>query len=191
MQKVSKIYIKGMVCNRCIVIVLNELQKLGYPAANVRLGKVTFEEAINEFELSRVEEKLERLGLSLLEDSKVKTVKEIKLLVQEVYNGEYDFPNNFNFFDLIKSRWNKYDWVVDGFVALEKKTLERYIIDYRINKIKEYLVYSNYTLSEIAFRLNFNSVAHLSKQFKQNTGLTPSFFKDLKQQKTEVIFSSN
>ena len=70
-------------------------------------------------------------------------------------------------------------------------SLERYVIEYRINKVKEYLVYSNHTLSAIAFKLNFNSSAHLSAQFKQNTGLTPSFFREIKMQKIEVTLSAN
>jgi len=191
MQKVSKINVKGMVCNRCVLVVSNELQALGYSIAKVGLGEIIFDEGIEESDLGRVEEKLERHGLRMLGDWKVKMVKEIKKLVEEVYNGEYDFPNHFNFFELIKRQWNNYDAVTDAFISLEKKTLERYIIDYRIGRVKEYLIYSNYTLLEIASRLNFNSVSHLSAQFKQNTGLTPSFFKELNKQKTEVIFSAN
>jgi AraC-like DNA-binding protein len=84
-----------------------------------------------------------------------------------------------------------YETISDAFIATEKKTIEQYIIEYRINKVKEFLVYSNLTLSDIAFKLNFNSVAHLSTQFKQQTGLTPSFFRDIKKQKAERAFSKN
>jgi len=169
------------------MVVSEELQKLGYQKADVRLGEVTFDDGIEELDLGRVEEKLAFHRLSLLEDLTLKTVKEIKQLVQEVYNGEYDFPNDFNFFDLVKRGWNNYDAVIDAFISLEKKTLERYIIDYRIDRIKQYLVHSDHTLLEIASKLNFNSVSHLSAQFKQNTGLTPSFFRDLKKKKTAAI----
>jgi AraC-like DNA-binding protein len=84
-----------------------------------------------------------------------------------------------------------YDVVSDAFIATEKKTIEQYIIQFRINKIKEYLVYTDLTLADIAFRLNFSSVAHLSAQFKQQTGLTPSFFKNIRRQKSETLFSPN
>jgi AraC family transcriptional regulator len=191
MQKVSKIYIKGMVCNRCVQVVSDELQKLGYPMVDVRLGEVSLGEGFEEVDLGRVEEKLAFHGLTLLEDWKRKTVKAIRQLVQEVYNGEYDFPNDFKFFDLIKRRWNNYDAITDAFTSIEKKTLERYIIDYRIDRVRQYLVYSNYTLLEIASRLNFNSVSHLSAQFKLNTGFTPSNFRELKRQEAEVTFSAN
>ena len=191
MQKMSKIDIKGMVCNRCVIVVSDELEKLGFPQVNVRLGEASFGEGIEEFDLGRIEEMLAIHGLSLLEDWKLKAVKEIKQLVQEVYNGEYDFPNAFNFFDVVKRRWANYDAIVDAFVGLEEKTLERYVIEYRIDRVKEYLIYSNYTLLEIASRLNFNSVSHLSAQFKLNTDHTPTFFRDLKKQKIGVAFSEN
>jgi AraC-like DNA-binding protein len=84
-----------------------------------------------------------------------------------------------------------YTIISDAFISLENKTIEQYIIDYRINKVKELLVYSSLTLSEIAFKLNFNSVAHLSSQFKQQTGLTASFFKDIHKKKLATSFSEN
>jgi AraC-like DNA-binding protein len=135
-----------------------------------------------------VEKRLAHLGFDLLEDRKEKLVKELKALVQKVYSGEFDFPDRFRFSTFAKERLNKdYGSVSDVFIALEKKTIEQYIIEYCKDKVKEYLVYSNGTLSDIAFRLNFNSATHLSYQFKQNTGLTPSYFKEVKRQKIEVI----
>lgn len=104
----------------------------------------------------------------------------------------YDFPNNFRFSDLVVSQLHKdYDGVSSLFTLLENKNLERYIIDYRIEKIKEFLVYSELTLSDISFKLNFSSIAHLSRQFKQYTGLTPSYFKEIKKAKVRVEFSEN
>ena len=119
-------------------------------------------------------------------------IKEVKQLVEEVYSGDYDFPENFRFADLVNERWNNnYEFVSDTFIALEKKSLERYIIEYRISKVKEFLVYTNLTLSDIAFKLNFTGTSHLSAQFKQVTGLTPSFFKEIKRQKAEVALRTN
>ena len=191
MQKVSRLLIKGMVCNRCMLIVSNALANLGYTPENIALGEVALDKGKMPIDIGKIEEKLEQFGFSLLEDRKEKLVRTVKTLVAEVYSGNYDFPDGFRFSDLLKERWNSYEAVSDAFIALEKKTIERYLIEYRINKVKEYLVYTNKTLSEIAFRLNFNSVAHLSAQFKQHTGLTPSHFKEVKKGKTEVIFSTN
>ena len=119
-------------------------------------------------------------------------VKEIKQFVAQVYSGDFDFPERFRFSEFVKQKLQKeYDIISDAFIASEKKTIEQYIIDYRINKVKEFLVYSNFTLSDIAFKLNFTSMAHLSAQFKQQTGLTPSFFRDIRKQKAEKAFSRN
>lgn len=191
MEKRATLFIKGMVCSRCVMVVKEELKDLGHEPVQVKLGEVT---VINNDKLDKtaLEKRLSSLGFSLLEDRKVKAVKEVKALVEEVYSGDYDFPDNFRFSNLVRERSNKeYDAISDVFIAQEKKTLEQYIIDFRINKIKEYLVYSNLTLSDIAFKLNYNSVSHLSAQFKQYTGLTPSYFKEIRKKKTEVTFSVN
>ena len=191
MKEQSKLMVKGMVCNRCITTIDNELKSLGYVTESIQLGEVKLKPGI-EIDLNAIEEKLEQHGFSLLEDRNVKLIKEVKQLVEEVYSGDYDFPENFRFADLVNKRWNNnYELVSDTFIAVEKKSLERYIIEYRINKVKEFLVYTNLTLSDIAFKLNFTGTSHLSAQFKQVTGLTPSFFKEIKRQKAAVILSAN
>jgi AraC-like DNA-binding protein len=192
MEKASKIFIKGMVCNRCVMTVKEELASLGHVNPQVGLGEVTVFNDDMALDNNELEKRLVALGFSLLEDRKMKIVKEVKALIEEVYSGEFDFPDNFRFTSFARTRLNKdYDAISDAFIARERKTVEQYIIGYRITKVKELLVYSQLTLSDIAFRLNFNSVAHLSTQFKQQTGLTPSYFKEIKKQKTEAIFSSN
>ncbi|HEV7329439.1 MAG TPA: AraC family transcriptional regulator [Flavisolibacter sp.] len=185
------IFIKGMVCNRCVMTVETELLQMGHTPVKLSLGEVSFLPNIAH-DGTALEERLTLLGFSLLEDKNVKMTKEVKQLVEEVYGGNFDFPERFRFSDLVRQRLQKeYDAVSDAFIATEKKTIEQYIIDFRINKIKEYLVYTDLTLADIAFRLNFNSVAHLSTQFKQQTGLTPSFFKSIRRQKSETVFSQN
>jgi AraC family transcriptional regulator len=185
------IFIKGMVCNRCIMTVKNELESLGHRSVSVSLGAVSFISSAALHAQDELEKRLALLGFSLLEDKKTKMVKAVKALVEEVYSGNYDFPDGFRFSRLLAERLCKdYDVISDAFVAVEKKTIEQHIIEYRINKVKEMLMYTTGTLADIAFRLNFNSVAHLSAQFKQQTGLTPSFFKEIKKQKTEAAFST-
>lgn len=192
MESTTNIFIKGMVCNRCMLVIKNVLESLGHLPVQVELGVVKIAGSAKEVDWIKVEQRLTLLGFDLLEDRKKKLVTEIKALVGEVYSGAFDFPDRFRFSAYVKERLNKdYDSISDVFIALEKKTIEQYMIEFRIDKVKEYLVYSNDTLSDIAFRLNFNSAAHLSAQFKQQTGLTPSYFKEIKRQKTEVIFSGN
>ena len=192
MEKATKLFIKGMVCNRCMMVIQTELESLGHDPVQVELGVVKIARSAEEVNWTEVGQRLTQLGFELLEDPKEKLVTEVKALVQEVYSGGFDFPERFRFSQFLKERLNKdYDSISNSFAALEKKTIEQYVIESRIDKVKEYLVYSNTTLSEIAFRLNFNSTAHLSARFKQQTGLTPSHFKEIKKQKAEVIFSRN
>ena len=169
-----------MVCQRCLIVVESELQKMGHTPVKLSLGAVTFM-ASGSQSSAVLEEGLSRLGFSLLEDKKEKLLVQVKQLVEEVYSGDFDFSERFRFSELVKKRLqNDYDSISDSFIAKEKKTIEQYIVEFRIKKVKEFLVYSNFRLSDIAFKLNFNSVAHLSAQFKQQTGLTPSFFKEIR-----------
>lgn len=191
MKEQAKLLVKGMVCNRCIMTIDHELKGLGYTPESITLGEVHLQPG-SKINLNTIGKKLEQHGFSLLEDRNQKMIKEVKRLVDEVYSGDYDFPQNFRFAGLVQKRLNNnYELASDAFIAFEKKSVERYIIDYRIGKVKEFLVYTNLTLSDIAFRLNFNGTSHLSAQFKQVTGLTPSFFKEIKRQKTERMLSAN
>lgn len=168
------------------------MDDLGYESPNVGLGEVTFAQHKDDLDLEVLEGRLAIHGFSILEDYRQKILKELKSLVNEVYSGDYDFPEKFRFANLVKTRLNKeYETVRDIFIASEKQSLEQFIIEFRINKVKELLLYSTFSLSDIAFKLNFTSVPHLSTQFKQVTGLTPSYFRDIKRIKADVIFSQN
>jgi AraC family transcriptional regulator len=183
----SKIFIKGMVCNRCIMTVTNELERLGYAPITVRLGEATLggKKPVDKTEIKTA---LAPLGFDLIEDRKLNAVNEVKSLVARVYSGDFDFPPKFRFANLIKER---YAAVSEAFIETEKKTIEQYIIEFRLQKVKELLVYSQLTLADIAFKLNFNSTAHLSTQFKQQTGLTPSYFRQIKTEKEEIIHKTS
>jgi AraC family transcriptional regulator len=131
------------------------------------------------------------LGFTLLEDKKEKLVKETKGLMAEVYSGSFDFPTRFRFSELAARRLQKdYDTISATFSAVENTTLEKYIIDFRIEKVKEFLVYTPQTLGDISFRLGFSSVAHLSRQFKEITGINPSYFKSIRVQKEHLSQSA-
>lgn len=178
MHNASSFYIKGMVCQRCIDVVSKEFNTIGLAPVQISLGKVTIAAPPAEIHYQMIQDQLKSLGFDLLEDNKLKTARDVKQLVAKVYSGNYDFPYNFRFSDLIQKEIHRdYDGISSLFSIVEHKTLERYIIDYRIEKVKEFLVYSSATLADIAFKLNFSSVAHLSRQFKQVTGINPSQFK--------------
>lgn len=176
-----KIFIKGMVCNRCVMTVRNELERLGYAPVNVALGEATLSDKADKSEIAKA---LAPFGFSIIEDKKLSVVNAVKSLVAEVYSGNYDFPSKFRFGNLIKE---PYAAVSEAFIESEKKTIEQYIIEYRLQKVKELLVYSKLSLADIAFKLNFNSTSHLSTQFKQQTGLTPSYFRQIQNEKEEII----
>jgi len=170
-----------MVCQRCITTIKDQLENLGlYPDA-ISLGEITFSATSTKLDTSLLDEKLKPLGFTLLEDKKEKLVKETKGLVAEVYSGDFDFPLRFRFSDLAAKRLQKdYDTISSVFSSMENITMEKYIINFRVEKIKEFLVYTPQTLGDISFRLGFSSVAHLSRQFKECTGLNPSHFRQLR-----------
>ena len=185
------VLVKGMVCHRCIMVVKNEMENLGYDSVEVSLGEVSFRNTLSYYQPA-LEASLALHGFSLLENKKIKLILEIKKWVNEIYSGDFDFPYNFRFTKFLAEKaGSEYDVLSDAFISIEKKTIEQYIIEHRINKVKELLVYTSLTLADIAFKLNYNSVAHLSTQFKQRTGLAPSFFKTIKKQKSGIRFSEN
>jgi AraC family transcriptional regulator len=175
------VFIKGMVCNRCITTVTQELQQLGIELDEVNLGEVKFAVNAPFTDYDALNSKLVPLGFSVLENKRMKLVRDVKQIAAEVYSGDFDFPNHFRFSDLLTQRLGKdYDFISQQFSAEEGTTIEKYMIGYRIEKIKELLVYTSLTLADISFQLGFSSVAHLSRQFKQQTGLNPSHFKHMR-----------
>lgn len=170
-----------MVCQRCITVVRSELEAMGFTPYKVELGEVTMISAGEMDDTKQVADRLRPLGFELMEDRKLALVKKVKALVADVYSGAYDFPEHFRFSDLVVKHLSKaYDSVSALFTLVEHKTLEQYIINHRIEKVKELLVYENRTLAYISFQLNYSSVAHLSRQFRQVTGLTPSHFREIR-----------
>jgi AraC-like DNA-binding protein len=180
------IHIKGMVCQRCISSVKEALEEAGLEVLHIELGTVTISsEKAPDRKL--IAEKLEALGFALLEDKQTLLVEKIKELVATVYSGEFDFPAGFRFSKYAAEQLHRsYEILSSAFSAAESTTLEKYIIAYRTEKIKELLVYTPATLADLAFRLGFSSEAHLSRQFKAQTGLNPSHFIRLRKEKKQL-----
>ena len=167
--------------------VKSELEKLGYDPLHVQLGEVELKEDISGNELTVFKNRLNDLGFELIDDSKSKLIEKIKLLViQLIHHGEGQMHQNYS--EYIASKLNReYNYLSHLFSEVEGTTIEKYIINQKIERVKELLVYNELTLSEIADLLGYSSVAHLSGQFRKVTGLTPSYFKQLKENKRKPI----
>lgn len=178
-----------MVCDRCKMAVEDVFNKQGLYPSNVVLGEVDLQEAnltISKYQDIRAA--LENLGFELLEDKKKAIVTQIKAAIVELAHYSKE-PLKVNLSEYLSAKLSTdYASLSTTFSSEENNTIEHYYIQQKIEKAKELLSYGELTLSEIAFQLNYSSVAHLSAQFKKEAGLTPSQFKqDLKRQTLDKI----
>ena len=174
------IYIKNMVCNRCIIIVKSTFKDLGLHPLKVELGEVELQENnISSLKKLLIQE-LQSFGFELLDNKKTKTIEKVKNLITDLIQNKNNNLNT-NLSDyLTREIYQDYNSLSNLFSEVEGITIEKYYILQKIEKVKELLVYNELTLSEIAFQLNYSSVSYLSNQFKKVTGLTPSHFKKLR-----------
>jgi AraC-like DNA-binding protein len=179
-----EIAVKNMVCNRCIKVVKEELLKHKIDFNDVDLGSIYFNRDISEKEKERLKAILEKEGFELVEDKESVIVKTIKtIIVQLIHHGKQK-PENQKISEYIASEIGMdYSQLSKLFSEIEGNTIEHYIIEQRIERAKELIVYNELTLSQISYQLNYSSPQHLSKQFKQITGMTPSVFKSIRTRK--------
>jgi AraC-like DNA-binding protein len=169
------------------MLVKEILNSLDIPFKVINLGEVELNDAltIDQTELFRIQ--LLESGLELIEDKKAVIIEKIKNVIIEMIHYEDELPK-VNFSDYLSSKLNyNYTYLANLFSETEAITIEHYIIIHKIERVKELIVYDELNLSEIAWKLHYSSVAHLSHQFKKVTGLTPSFFKSLKNKKKELL----
>lgn len=171
------LYIKNMVCNRCIQAVKQELEKLKLQPLTVKLGEAELSKNVTETQLAQLNRRLNDLGFELLDDLKQKQIEKIKnLLIKKVQSGEVE--EHFTISEFLSKSLNKeYSYISRLFSEVEGITIEQFFILQKIEKVKEWLVYGELNLNEISYKLGYSSGAHLSAQFKKVTGLTPSHFK--------------
>jgi len=182
LEKLSdlKIYIKNMVCGRCKLIVRKELEKLGLLVRAIELGEVELAEPIDEEMKKHVSIRLNSFGFELISDKRSKTIEQVKNLIRELVHDKNN-EIEMNLSDYLRQKTNSdYNTLSNLFSEVEGITIEKYFILQKIERVKELLMYDEMSLSEIAYALNYSSVAYLSNQFKKITGLTPSHFKNLK-----------
>ena len=179
-KKYLKLHIKYMVSIRCKMIVKSELDKLGITYGNVDLGEVDVARDVTAKELEQLKAGLLISGLELMDDKKSILIEKIKIVIIEMVHYADDLPKTKNS-DYISEKLNHdYTYLANLFSETTGTTIEHFIINHKIEKVKELIIYDELNLTEIAFKLNYSSVAHLSNQFKKVTGLTPSFFKKLR-----------
>lgn len=175
-----RLYIKNMVCDRCKMVVKNELNNLGLHYGPVELGEVEIMEVISPEQMRILNTGLEKSGLELLDDKKSILVERIKTIIIELVHYTDD-QIKVNLSDFLSEKFNhNYTYLANIFSEVKGTTIEQFYISHKIEKVKELLVYDDLNLTEIAWKLHYSSVAHLSFQFKKKTGLTPSQFKSLK-----------
>ena len=170
-----------MISLRCKLIVEEELKKLDVPYLTVGLGKIEFSENISLQQRNQLEENLSKWGLELLDDKKNILIEKIKNVVIEIVHYSDELPK-MNYSDYISEKLGyNYTYLSNLFSEVKGITLQQFIIIHKIERVKELLLYNELNLTEIAYKLHYSSVSHLSYQFKKVTGLSPSVYKELKE----------
>ena len=183
------LFVKNMVCHRCILAVRDILLDLSISFDQVSIGEIHLSESLTKEQNDLLSTNLNQIGLQLIDNRMNGLVEKIKQLVimkarKEV--GPKEHKMKLSVF-LSEQLHHEYTYLSSFFSSVEGRTIENYFIDQRIEKVKELLVYKEMTLSEIAFEMEYSSVAHLSNQFKKISGLTPSHFKRVGSNKRKLL----
>ena len=182
-----KIYVQNMVCIRCKMVVRSELEKLGLHYITVDLGEAEIQEEISAEQLARLGVALKKTGLELMDDKRSILVEKIKTIIIELVHYADD-QIKVNLSDYLSEKLNhNYTYLANLFSEVKGTTIEQFYLAHKIEKVKELLVYDELNLTEIAWKMHYSSVAHLSNQFKKMTGLTPTHFKNLKNKRRSAL----
>jgi YesN/AraC family two-component response regulator len=177
--KGRRIFIKNMVSLRCKMMVKAELEKLGVVYKSIELGEVQLVEPITKTTMQKLKVALNKSGLNLMYDEKIIMIEKIINIVIEMVHYSDELPTvNFSIF-LSKKMKKGYHKMAKIFSKTKGMTIEHFIILHKVEKIKELIIYGELNLSEISYKMHYSSAAHLSRQFKQVTGSTPTFYKSL------------
>ena len=182
------LHIKNMVCDRCVMVVRQQFDQLQLAYNNIQLGQVELKEQPGAEQLEQLRSLLEQHGFELLDDKKAKIVERIKTTIVSLIHGKDADEFNLKLSAMLEEKLGlDYHYLSSLFSSVEGITVEKYAILQRIEKVKELLMYDEKSLSEIAFEMGYSSTQHLSQQFKKITGLTPSHFKQLKENKRKPL----
>ncbi len=176
-----------MVSMRCKMLVKEELKKLGLHFILVDMGVVDIMENITSDQREQIRIALQRSGLELMDDKKAVLIERIKNVIIEMIHYTDELPK-VNFSDYLSEKLDyDYTYLANLFSEVQGTTIEKFIISHKIERVKELIIYDELNITEIAWKLHYSSVAHLSTQFKKITGLTPSHFKNLKYKRRKPI----
>lgn len=176
-----------MVSIRCKMVVKDAFKKLGLHYVTVNLGEVDVFENITDKQREKLKAVLLNSKLELMDDKKSILIERIKAVIVEMVHYSHELPKT-NFSDFLSKKLNyDYTYLANLFSDTQGTTIEHYIIMHKIEKVKELIIYDELNLTEIADKLHYSGVAHLSSQFKKITGLTPSYFKTLKNKKLTML----
>tara|TARA_R110002020_G_scaffold52026_6_gene146747 strand:- start:2010 stop:2573 length:564 start_codon:yes stop_codon:yes gene_type:complete len=171
------IYVKNMVCPRCITSVSETLKKLHIPYSTVELGKISLDAHLSQTQYKQLVDSLISQGFELLEDGKSTLISQIKsTLIDQIQHSNGEMTENYSRFISEKLK-HEYTYLSKLFSQVEGITIEKFITKVKIERVKELIIYNEKSLSEIADLLNYSSVAYLSSQFKKETGMTLSTFR--------------
>ena len=182
-----KLYIKYMVSTRCKMVVKDVLKSMGLHFIVVDLGEVDIMETLSLEEILQLKLALVESGLELMDDKKAVLIEKIKNVIIEMVHYDEELPT-MNYSDHISAKLNHdYTYLSNIFSEIKGITIQQFIIIHKVERIKELIIYDELNITEIAWKMNYSSVAHLSNQFKKITGLSPSHFKQLKEKRRNPL----
>ncbi len=182
-----KLYIKNMVCIRCQMVVKAELEKLGLHYVNVKIGEADIIEDVLPEQLQQLDIALRKSGLLLMDNKKSILVEKIKnAIIELVHYTEEQIRENLSVYLSEKLNYD-YTYLANLFSEVKGITIEKFYLTHKIERVKELIVYGEFNLTEIAYKMHYSSVSHLSNQFKKFTGLTPTHFKKLKTKRRRTL----
>lgn len=181
------LYIKYMVSSRCKMLVKEELTKLGLHFVLIDMGVADIMEDLSAPQREQLRIALLQSGLELMDDKKAILIEKIKNVIIDMIHYTDETPK-INFSDYLSAKLNyDYTYLANLFSEVQGTTIEKFIISHKTERIKELIIYGELNLTEIAFKMHYSSVGHLSNQFKKSTGLTPTHFKNLKDKRRSPI----
>ncbi|TLX70756.1 helix-turn-helix domain-containing protein [Labilibacter sediminis] len=186
-----KIYIKNMVCIRCQIVVKSVLEKLALPYVYVRIGEAKIIGKLSANQIKELDEELRKYGLLVMDDKRSILIESIKNAIIALVHYTDD-QIKVNLSDYLSENLNhNYTYMANLFSEVNGITIEKFYLAHKIERVKELIVYDELNLSEIAYKMHYSSVAHLSNQFKKITGLTPSSFKKMKNKRRDTLEDVN
>jgi AraC-like DNA-binding protein len=185
----QKLLIKNMVCHRCVLAVQDILDREQVKYHKVLVGEIELAEPLTAAKQDRLQEKFHHIGFEVIDTQMNMLIEKIRqLVIKRARNEDGEEANKKKLSYYLSDKLNhEYTYLSSLFSSVEGRTIENYFIEQRIEKAKELLIYDQHTLSQIAFELEYSSVAHLSNQFKKVTGLTPSYFKQVGSERRKAI----